>query len=90
MKYKAFIPTNMYLFVNDTDDEKQKILFVDIRGIWPDGAMGIDCYYKSHQAKFLKMPDSAIEAIAGYNETKTEDSITLFETVFPRGFNNIY
>jgi hypothetical protein len=63
---KAFIPTNLY--AKSQDGKMRKIKYVDVRGYWTDGSIGIDQYYHSNFAVFQRTTLEELKKIDGYED----------------------
>jgi hypothetical protein len=77
MHYYSIIPKNMQ--VTTQTGENKRVLLIDNRGVYPNGKIGLDCYYSSNHAVFKLMKPKDYKDIPF---TKKGVSIDLYKRVF--------
>ena len=78
----AWIPTEGR-YIEDAEGIIRTIVFIDNRGQYPNGKIGIDQYYDANHAIFSLLPQTTIEAMPGYeNGVDAEEAVNLYNTVF--------
>ena len=82
--YNIVIFRPKHLVVIDHHNRKRLVKVVDVRGIWPDGSIGIDQYYDSNHAAFKRVSLEELRKIDGYYNGKKlgKDYIPYFQESF--------